>query len=103
MGRQIGDRRRKLRDAVVEDLQMSVRSHAEVAGLQIAVNDPLPVGSGKALQQLRPEVHRLRLRQGPSRDSIAQGFARHVFHDEQIAIPHGLEVVNRGDVGVIQA
>ena len=41
-------------------------------------------------------------RQRPSLNSIAQCLARHVFHDKEVAIPGGLEIVNRGDVGVIQ-
>jgi hypothetical protein len=81
---------------------MALRSDAQVARLQVAVNNSLCMCSFQPLHQLNGQINNIAIRQGPSFNPVAQCLAGHVLHDEEIAIVRGFEVVNRRNVRMIK-
>ena len=81
---------------------MAIGRHAYVARLEIAMDDAAGMPGRKPLEKLRSEPGDLTLVVCARRDPVGQRLARDVFHDEQISITDRLEIVDRGDVGVVE-
>ena len=81
---------------------MAIGRHAYVARLEIAMDDAAGVTGRKPLEKLRTEPGDLTLVVCARRDPVGQRLARDVFHHEQISVTDRLEIVDRGDVGVVE-
>ena len=86
----------------IEDLQSPVRRDADVAGLEITVNDAGIVRGGKPLRELLAQLEDRFLWKGAGLDLVAERHARHELHDQQVEAVRGVEVVNARDVRVTQ-
>ena len=67
------------------------------------MNDPLLVGLLERLDDLTGNRGGLRLGKTPCRDHLRHRPARDVFHDQEVHVLLAVEIVDRGDVGVVQA
>ena len=92
-------RRHRLREAEVEQLDPLLRQH-HVGGLQISMNDPLPMRLVQGIRDLDAVAQRLLERQRASRESIGQGLALEVLHDEVLGLAFPSHVIERADVRV---
>jgi hypothetical protein len=93
----------------VEHFHRAVRTHLDVGGLQIAMDDTLPVRRFDRLDDLARDGQRFLERDRIVRDPVGQGLAVDQLHDERhrplsrsgrrAAV---LDAVDRGDIGMIQ-
>jgi hypothetical protein len=65
----------QLRDPEVEDLDVAVPGDEDVGGLEVAVDDPLLVGSGESLGDLGPDLDRLARGERSGLQPLPQGLA----------------------------
>ena len=62
----------------------SLRTQEDVAGLQVAMNDPVPVGAVERGGDLRGDLERARHGNGPSGEPVSQRLTLKVFEDEEM-------------------
>ena len=86
-----------LREAEVEELRPRLRDH-DVAGLQIAMDDPGPVRLVERIRDLNTVAQNLLERQRPFRQFVRQRFALEQLHHQVVLA----DVVQRADVRVIE-
>ncbi len=92
------------RNPEVGDDHPVARQDLDVIGLDIAVDDPAPVGEGEAFQHLLRQVHRvLRLHCPAGINQVPEGLPLQVLHRDEVAAAGILpNLVNRDDVRVLQ-
>ena len=88
--------------AEVEHLHGTVGSYLDVGGLQVAVNDPLLVGSFQCFRDLPRDWQCLVERKRPTRNSISEGLSFDQFHDEGERAARIFDAMNGGDVRMIE-
>ena len=93
---------RRLGQAEVEHLHRAVGLHLDVAGLEIAMNDPSLVGGLQRVGDLVGDRHRLRDRQRPPLQPLGQRRALDELEDEGMHALRLLEAVDRPDVRVVE-
>ncbi len=107
----LGDVRRsgdQLGEAEVEDLDvvgppLPLAQH-DVGGLDVAMDDAARVGLAEALEHLRGDRHEVGEREAsPATHEAIEGLARDVLHHDEGATVIATEVVDRDDVGVLEA
>ena len=86
-----------LRQSEVEQLHARLRQH-HVAGLQIAVDDALPVRLVESVGDLDAEAERLIERQRALRQPVRERLALEILHDEILDFALASDVVQRADV-----
>jgi len=74
----------------------------EVGGFEIAMNDGVIVCSDEALSELNRERKKLRFREKARGEAFAERPAGNVLHDEEVRAALRIEIVDGGDVGVIE-
>ena len=92
-----GSRLECLRQTEVEHLDAVARQH-HVAGLEVAVDDAGAMGGGHRLCDLAAERDHVIDRQCAARQSILEGLALEVLHDQEVHAVLGADVVERADV-----
>ena len=91
-----------LRQAEVEDLDLSLRRDLHVGGLKIPVDDPSLVRRFQSLRDLPGDHESLLDRQRPLREPLRDRLAGDEFQNQRLDAARLLETVNRRDVRVIQ-
>jgi hypothetical protein len=91
----------QFRDTKVEQLGSRLGQH-DVGGLQIAVRDALPVCGVQRIRHMRGDVERLCERQRSFRQPRGKRFAFEVFDDDVVGVTLAADVVENGDVRMIQ-
>ena len=86
----------------IENLEAAVRSDAEVAWFEIAMNDGVIMCGGKALGELRAERENVPLGERAIEEFLIEGNAFDELHDEIVAAVVGEEVEDGGDVGMVE-
>ncbi len=94
--------RTQLRQPKVQDLDLAVAGQRDVRGLQIAVNDPLLVGSLERLRDLSGNVERFVDRDRATREAFVQALAVHELEHEKLVAIRFVQSVDCGDVRMIQ-
>ena len=95
-------RARQLGEAEVEDLDPAVVRDEDVVGLEIAVDDPLVVSSGKAVSDLERVVEGLADGKRSALEAGPQGVAFEQLRDDVGCTVVGADVVDGEDVRVVQ-
>jgi hypothetical protein len=91
-------------DAEVGHLQVAVLGDEHVLGLHVAVHHVAPVGGAERGEDLLGEVDRLqRGERGAAPDHLLEVRPRQVLHDDVVAAVRLAAVVDRDDVGVVEA
>jgi hypothetical protein len=92
-------RRLGLGETEVEQLRPAARQH-HIAGLDVPVDDPLPVSRVEGIGDLESEAQRLIERQRPLRQPIRQYLPLEILHDEVVhsVVMTGIE--QGADVGM---
>ena len=93
------ERSDRLRQAEVEELHARLRQH-HVAGLQVAVNDPLAVRLVQGIGDLDAAAQRLVERQGTLPETILERFALEQLHHQEVRLVLATDVEERADVRV---
>ena len=88
-----------LGQAEVEELHARPRQH-HVAGLQVAVNDPLAVRRVQGTGDLDAAAQRLVERQGTSSETILERFTLEQLHHQEVVLALATDVEERADVRV---
>jgi hypothetical protein len=94
-------RPRHPRQAEVEQLHAALRDH-DVARLQIAMDDALPVRAVERRGDVDGDAQRALERQRAARDQAGQRLALEQLHDQIRRRPFAADVVERADVRMIQ-
>jgi len=97
-----GLRNTQFGEAEVEYLEPTFGGQEQVRGFQISMNDGAIMGGGEAVGELNGEGKEVRFGEGTWGEGGVERVARNEFHDEEIGIALGVEIVDGGDVGVIQ-
>ena len=95
--------RHRLRHAEVEHLDRLLRRHLDIGRLQIAVHDASGVRRGERRRELPAERHHALGGQRPATQPVGKALALHVLHDDEGARLVFDDVVNDGDVRVVDA
>ncbi len=90
------------RDAEVEKLSQIVRGHHHVLGLDVPVEDSGLVGVSERFQKRSGDRERLRKRQRPAAQPIAERLSRDVLHGQERDAVGLAGLVERGDRGMLQ-
>ena len=91
----------KLRQAEVDDLDLSARGQQDVGALDVAVYNAFLVRGLQALRRLGRDVEGFVERQGTAADLLVEAGALDVGHrDEDLAVDL-VDLMNRADVGMI--
>ena len=93
---------RELGEAEVEDLDAAFVRDEEVLGLQVPVDDPLVVRGGEAVGDLQGVVDHPALRKLPRGEGRAQRLALEQLLDDVRRVVVRADVVDGGDVGVVE-
>jgi len=93
---------RQLGEAEVHQLRLAAGGHEHVAGLHVAVDDPLRVGRVERVGQLDREVEEHLRWQRPATQPLPQGLALQQLHDDEGAAAVLVDVVNGADAGVVE-
>src|SRR5207245_4158294 len=93
----------ELRQAEVEDFEAAVGSEAQVAGLQVAMHDPLVVRSRQAARELHAEIDDFFWGKRTTRQLRIQRRTWNVFDNQEIDIPVCTEFMDGRDVRMVQA
>jgi len=92
-----------LRNAEVEQLHAPIRLDQDVRGLQVAMDDQMPVGVLHRLAHRTEEAQTLRHRGGVLLAELRQGDALDVLHDEPGSpVGEGAGIVQPRDRGMIE-
>ena len=94
--------RLELRETEVEDLDPAVPRQKDVLGFQVPVDDPLLVRRRESLGELDRIVRRLADGDRARGDPLAQRLPLEQLGDDVGRPVHGADVVDRGDVRVIE-
>ena len=94
-------RRHRFRQPEVEQLHAGLRQH-DVAGLQVAVNDPLAVRLVERVGDLRAVAQHLLGRQRPLGQARGERLAFEKLHDQVVDLALAADVVQSADVRVGQ-
>ena len=86
--------------AEVEDLRLPVGGQHDVARLQVAMKDAVPVRVLERVGDRRAEVEHGVERQRARREARLERAAGHVLHDQEVVAVLGIEVEDGGDAGV---
>ena len=86
----------------VQNLQTSIGRHSKIPRLQVSVDHTLHVSRGKTFRELERETHRFLLLQRSGGQHVFDGCPRDELHHQKIHVIEGVEVVDGGDVGVIE-
>ena len=86
----------------VEDLDLVLLGHHDVAGLEVAVDDAGGMGRGERVDDLAGVAQRARQRQARLRDHRVERAAAHQLHREVLADLGRPDVEDRDDVRVLQ-
>ena len=92
-----------LRQAEVENLDASVVGDEHVGRLDVSMDHSAFVGGGHAIGNLERVVDGLSHRQRPALDPLVQRFAFEDLSDDICELALDADVVDRDDVGMIQA
>ena len=95
------ERSDRLREAEVEELHARPGEH-HVAGLQVAVNDPLAVRLVQGIGDLDAAAQRLVERQGTVPETLLKRFALEQLHHQEIRLVLAADIEERADVRVRQ-
>jgi hypothetical protein len=87
-------------EAEVEHLGPAARRDDHVARLQIPVHDALFVRGLEGLGNFQGDGTGARFRQGACRENRCQRLAGHELEDEEVHVVFGVQIEQRGDVGV---
>ena len=98
----VGGGARQLRQAEVQYFHPALGRDDDVGGLEIAVHDAALVRLLERRRHVAAECRDLLLRQRAAGDVLRQRLARHVPHDQEVDPVAAVEIVNRGDVRVVQ-
>ncbi len=93
---------RELGQAEIEDLDAPIVCHEQVLGFQIPMDDPFLVRRGQSVRDLERVVDRLPRRELRSGERRAQRLPFEQLLDDIRSAFVGPDVVNRGDVGMVQ-
>jgi hypothetical protein len=97
-----GERQAELGETEVQDFETPVVGDEEIGRLQIAMNDGVLMGSGESLDELKGESEDFGFGKWAGGESGAERAARNVFHYEEIGAALCIEIVDGGDVGMIE-
>ncbi len=108
-GARIGARRfvrprrvRDFRQTEVEQLGRSAVRDEDVAGFQIAVNDPVRMRGVERVGDRCRQLQKLGQRQRAAREAVAQAFALQKLHHEKRHAAFATHFVNRADVRMVE-
>ena len=99
----IGDRARQLRDAEIQHFRPALRRDDDIGRLEVAMDDAALVRFFESGGHVAGKRDDLSLGQRPGGDALGERRSRDVLHDEEVDPVGAVEVVNGGDVGVVQA
>ena len=91
-------RRLRSRQAEVEDFGLAVARDEDVLRLEVAVDDPLRVGGGKPIGNVRRQLNRLSPGQQPPPDSRPQALALQQLDHGDGLVVHDRELMDGHDV-----
>ena len=97
-----GERQAELGETEVQDFETPVVGDEEIGRLQIAMNDGVLMGSDESLDKLKGESEDFGFGERTGGESGAERAARNVFHYEEMGAALGIEIVDGGDVGMIE-
>ena len=101
----------RAREAEVHQLDVPVRVHQEVGGFDVAMQDPLGMGSGEGIANLAGDFQHLPRREGGAAGIIGFLLEEEVcqicsfeilHHEEKMPVRGGAELIDFDDVGVLQ-
>src|SRR5450631_2236082 len=93
----------KLRQTEVEDFEAAVRSEAQVAGLQVAMDYALLVRGREAARKLYTEIDDFLGSERTASQLRIECCSRNVLDNQEIDVILSTEFMNSGYVGMIQA
>jgi hypothetical protein len=97
-----GERQAQLGETEIQNLEATVVGDEEIGGLQIAMNNRVIVGSDESRDKLKGEIEEFGFREGTGGELGAERTARNVFHYQEIGAALSIEIVNGGDIGMIE-
>ena len=86
----------------IENLQTSITGHAKICRLQIAVNDALRMRRPQALGEFEAQTGHFIRWQAARNQRLVQRFTRDIFRDQEVSFIGGVEVMDGGNIGVVQ-
>ena len=89
-------------EAEVEDLHPPVGGEDHVRGLEVTVDQPLPVGFGEGIADLGTDPDDGRRGHRPETHPLGQGLAPDVLHDDEGGVCRLEDVVDGGDARVVE-
>ena len=92
----------QLGEAEVEHLDPAVLVDHDVAGLEIAVLDPLGVGRGQGVGERHGDLEELLERQAAGRNELGEGLALDVLHGEEALAVGLFDRIDGDDVGMVE-
>ncbi len=93
---------KRLRQTEIEHLHVAIGGDLDIGGFQIALDDPFVVSRFERFRDLAGDFQRLLARQPAAREAIGQRFAFDELQHQKRRRSLLDQVVNRGDVRMIQ-
>jgi len=97
-----GEGQAQLGETEIQNLEATVVGDEEIGGLQIAMNNRVIVGSDESRDKLKGEIEEFGFREGTGGELDAERTARNVFHHQEIGASLSIEIVDGGDIGMIE-
>ena len=86
----------------IQDFRLAARSEEDVGRLDIAMDDPLGVGSGERVGHMNGDIEEFVDIHGLAPDALLQALALQLFHDDEGMAVVVFDFVDGADAGMVQ-
>lgn len=97
-----GKRHAEPGETEIKDFEAAILSDEEIGGLEIAMNDGVIVGGDESIDKLKGESEEFGFGERADGEALAERLSGNVLHDEKVGAALSVEIVDGGDVGMIE-